>query len=131
MEVSGRCLGCQNMAPVSASAMRRIELDSVEAYLASRKSKEIARNPDFQRAASYTYLPDAKNHSQFANSSFLSIKGSFSEVDLIASADDLQDISPPETSGWTTPDDGFPVHCRPPGHGGTIQRFHHRVRAGP
>ncbi|KAI7032118.1 hypothetical protein KC352_g47378, partial [Hortaea werneckii] len=36
---------------------------------------------------------------------YVSIKGSFSEKDLIVPADDLVDISPPDTSGYTTPDE--------------------------
>lgn len=35
----------------------------------------------------------------------ITIKGSFSEDDLIATGDESADVSPPESSGWTTPNE--------------------------
>lgn len=66
-----------------------------------------ARDPDMPRSASYTFLPEAKDHTSYNQPSIVTIKGSFTEQDLIASADDLADISPPDSSGWTTPDEVF------------------------
>ncbi|KAI7119730.1 DUF1765-domain-containing protein [Hortaea werneckii] len=65
------------------------------------ESQPRKQNADFPRSASYTYMPEAaKDHG-----GYVSIKGSFSERDLIVPADDLVDISPPDTSGYTTPDE--------------------------
>lgn len=61
------------------------------------------RNADFPRSASYTYLPHAKDPG-YDPSRIVTIKGSFSEDDLIAPKEDLTDDSPPDSSGWTTPD---------------------------
>ncbi|KAK5681373.1 hypothetical protein LTR17_027472 [Elasticomyces elasticus] len=83
---------------------------AVAARMAAPLSREVSPmrrniNADFPRSASYTYLPDAKDITAFSNPSLVTIKGSFSEVDLIGSAQDLADISPPDSSGWTTPDE--------------------------
>ncbi|KAK3071879.1 hypothetical protein LTR53_007834 [Teratosphaeriaceae sp. CCFEE 6253] len=74
----------------------------------TRDVSPLRRNADFPRSASYTYLPDAKDVASYASSQLVTIKGSFSEVDLIAPVGDLQDISPPDSSGWTTPDEPDP-----------------------
>lgn len=68
-------------------------------------------NADFQRAASYTYLPDAK-HQRYGSPKYVMIKDSFSETDLIATPNDSADASPPDSSGWTTPEE-YP--CDPDG----------------
>ncbi|KAF2766434.1 DUF1765-domain-containing protein [Teratosphaeria nubilosa] len=63
-----------------------------------------ARNADFPRSASYTYLPEAKETGAYVNpSSIVTIKGSFTDADL--TTDDPVDISPPDSSGWTTPEE--------------------------
>ena len=64
------------------------------------------RSSELPRSASYTYISEAKEQS-LASQSLVTIKGSFSEVDLIPSTDELVDISPPDSSGWTTPDEHF------------------------
>lgn len=79
----------------------------------SRDASPMPRNADFPRSASYTYLPEAKEPG-YANPSIVTIKGSFSEADLIASADDLADISPPDSSGWTTPDENLAIEPKVP-----------------
>ncbi|KAK0258182.1 hypothetical protein B0A54_00236 [Friedmanniomyces endolithicus] len=88
------------------------ERGRVAARVAAPLSREVSplrRNiADFPRSASYTYLPDAKDAASYAHPSLLTIKGSFSEVDLIASSEDLADITPPDSSGWTTPDEPDP-----------------------
>ncbi|KAH9826827.1 Protein of unknown function (DUF1765) [Teratosphaeria destructans] len=63
-----------------------------------------ARNADFPRSASYTYLPEAKETGAYVNpSSIVTLKGSFTDADL--TTDDPVDISPPDSSGWTTPEE--------------------------
>ncbi|TKA28397.1 hypothetical protein B0A50_03864 [Salinomyces thailandicus] len=67
-----------------------------------------ARNAAFPRSASYSYIPGAHKDARAChNPAIVTIKGSFSEADLIAPADELSDISPPDSSGWTTPDEVF------------------------
>lgn len=63
------------------------------------------RTADLPRSASYTYIGDAKHAAPYTSSPVVTIKGSFSEVDLIAPATDLADDSSPNSSGWTTPDE--------------------------
>ncbi|KAK5125782.1 hypothetical protein LTR85_012058 [Meristemomyces frigidus] len=78
------------------------------AHVAAAESRNISpmpRNPDMPRSASYTFLPEAKDRTPYTQPSIVTIKGSFSEQDLIGSADDLIDISPPDSSGYTTPDE--------------------------
>lgn len=73
------------------------------AYVAAPNGKEtspLARNADFPRSASYTYLPGAKENTALVTT----IKGSFSEADL-GDPSDEQDTSPPDSSGWTTPEE--------------------------
>ena len=63
---------------------------------------------DFGRSASYTFLGNAATITTAYNAPLLeptTVKGSFSEQDLIAHFDDSTDTSPPESSGWTTPAD--------------------------
>ena len=74
---------------------------------AVRAMSPVQRNAEFQRSASYTYLPEATKEPPYSNPSLVTIKGSFSEVDLIAPTDELVDISPPDSSGWTTPDESY------------------------
>ncbi|KAK4542147.1 hypothetical protein LTR36_006994 [Oleoguttula mirabilis] len=71
----------------------------------SRDISPMPRNSDMPRSASYTFLGEAKEHTPYNHPSIVTIKGSFCEQDLIASADDLADVSPPDSSGWTTPDE--------------------------
>ncbi|KAK5003203.1 hypothetical protein LTR28_010461, partial [Elasticomyces elasticus] len=61
------------------------------------------RTTELPRSASYTYIPQAK-HPVYDNAAIVEIKGSFSENDLIASNDDIYDVSPVGSSGWTTPE---------------------------
>lgn len=65
-------------------------------------------NSELPRAASYTYMPAAVKEQEYTNRNLVTIKGSFSEADLIAQSDDAADISPPDSSGWTTPDEVEP-----------------------
>ncbi|OQO07869.1 hypothetical protein B0A48_06661 [Cryoendolithus antarcticus] len=59
-------------------------------------------NTELQRSASYTYIPEAAKDHRYANPNLITIKGSFSEVDLI-------DLAPSaDSSGWTTPDEPEP-----------------------
>lgn len=64
------------------------------------------------RSASYTCVPILHPSTAYARkpSTPITIKGSFSEDDLIASADDSNDVSPPESSGCTTPIEEMKVH---------------------
>ncbi|KAL1301680.1 hypothetical protein AAFC00_005896 [Neodothiora populina] len=70
------------------------------------------RNADFPRSASYTFMPSIPANQDYARkpSVPITIKGSFSEEDLIASADDSADASPSQSSGWTTPSDNARTH---------------------
>ncbi|KAK1023085.1 hypothetical protein LTR33_018114, partial [Friedmanniomyces endolithicus] len=101
--------------PVNGYTIRNeiiTERGRIAARIAAPLSRDVSplrrNNADFPRSASYTYLPEAKHAASYANPSLVTIKGSFSEVDLIASAEDLADISPPDSSGWTTPDEPDP-----------------------
>jgi hypothetical protein len=74
----------------------------------SRDISPLPRNVDMPRSASYTFLPEAKEAASLPNSALVTIKGSFNERDLIVPADDIVDISPPDSSGWTTPEEIIP-----------------------
>ncbi|WPH02029.1 Hypothetical protein R9X50_00488400 [Acrodontium crateriforme] len=67
---------------------------------------------DFPRSASYTYLGDTKNSPYTNPQSVVTIKGAFTRQDSIASTDELVDISPPESSGSTTPDEPLQFDTR-------------------
>lgn len=66
------------------------------------------RVSNMPRAASYTYVPAAKVSAYAANPNLVTIKGTFSEADLIAQSDSGTDLSAPESSGCTTPDEMEP-----------------------
>lgn len=70
----------------------------------SKDTSHSPRNADFPRSASYTYLPVAKDSAYSSAASLpITIKGSFSEDDLIGQSEDSADISPPDSTGYTTP----------------------------
>ncbi|KAK3679319.1 hypothetical protein LTR78_000880 [Recurvomyces mirabilis] len=100
------------MQRINGSALRSA-YDKDERRSEARKAqpdvREVASSPrhaDFPRSASYTYLPEAKDHARYNNQAVFTIKGSFSDADLVPPPDDLlDDITPPDSSGWTTPDD--------------------------
>ena len=64
---------------------------------------------DFPRSASYTYLGDAKQSPYTSPSPVLTIKSPFSRQNLLTSADTLVDISPPDSSGCTTPEEPLQI----------------------
>ena len=65
------------------------------------------QNSELPRSASYTYIGNAKNNLTSLNTS--PIKESFSEVDLHDRHHDVIDIiTPPDTSGVNTPEEGLP-----------------------
>lgn len=69
----------------------------------SRDVSPMPRNVDFPKSASYTYLPNAKDSAYGSVGSLPNtIKGSLSEDDLVTPLDSA-DVSPPDSSGWTTP----------------------------
>lgn len=70
------------------------------------------RNAEFPRSASYTFMPSLATSQAYNRKPPvpITIKGSFSEEDLIAPTDDSADVSPPESSGWTTPSDELRMH---------------------
>lgn len=72
-----------------------------------KEAPPAARNAEFPRSASYTYLPGAKESTALVTT----IKGSFSDADLGGPGDE-QDTSPPDSSGWTTPEE-FVEHKAP------------------
>ncbi|TKX20636.1 hypothetical protein C1H76_7022 [Elsinoe australis] len=61
------------------------------------------RNPDLPKSASYTYLPTAKE-TAYSTDRPITIRGDTSSEDLTAPLDSA-DVSPPDSSGWTTPSD--------------------------
>lgn len=72
-------------------------------------------NGELPRAASYTYIPHAKEQ-RYGHPAVVDIKA-FSESDYVAQ-DDADDISPPDTSppdssGWNTPDEHAPAIAPP------------------
>lgn len=60
---------------------------------------------DFQRSASYTYLPRAAQEQLISQHNVFSIKGTFSEDDLIAVPEQSNDTVSQPSSGWTTPEE--------------------------
>lgn len=83
------------------------------------------RNADFTRAASYTFMPTlAANQAYNRQTSPITLlqkasentaitllrQGSLSEDDLIDQPYSSADVSPPESSGWTTPSDDLTTH---------------------
>lgn len=64
------------------------------------------RNADFPRSASYTYLPVASHPTYGPSPSMLAVKSSFTAEDLVPPGDHVVDISPPESSGCSTPEEG-------------------------
>lgn len=80
---------------------RRASAYKTPAALIGMKEKEPSRT-DLPRSASYTYMPNAAHHQhKYVNTNIVSIQGSFTEVDSSASDDAA---SPPDSSGWNTPD---------------------------
>ncbi|PNS15914.1 UPF0592 membrane protein [Sphaceloma murrayae] len=61
------------------------------------------RQAELPKSASYTYLPTTKN-TAYSGSTPVIIKGDTSSEDLTAQLDSA-DVSPPDSSGWTTPSD--------------------------
>ncbi|GAB7362028.1 hypothetical protein MBLNU230_g2062t1 [Neophaeotheca triangularis] len=70
-----------------------------------RSPPQSPRLSDMPRSASYTYLPAAKVSAYAASPGMVTIKGSFSEADLIAPSDSGTDASAPDSSECTTPDE--------------------------
>ena len=78
----------------------------------SPRGRDVEQLP---RSASYTCVPILTEGTAYSRgrkqpSLPITIKGSFSEDDLIASADDGGSVSPPESSGWTTPNEELRIH---------------------
>lgn len=72
----------------------------------SRDGSPMPRNMDFPKSASYTYLPNAKDSAYGSVGSLPNtIKGSLSDDELVTPLDSA-DVSPPDSSGWTTPTEG-------------------------
>lgn len=71
------------------------------------------RNADLPRSCSYTFVPSLAPNQDYNRKRPvpITIKGSFSEDDLIAQGGESLDISPPESSGWTTPNDDQKTHA--------------------
>lgn len=76
------------------------------AALVGMKEKERppVLNSELPRSASYTYMPNAVHQQKYVNTNIVAIKGSFTDTDL-STSDDAADGSPPDSSGWNTPDE--------------------------
>lgn len=84
--------------------------------VSSRENSPFPRNPDFPKSASYTYLPEAKDSAYNSTASLpITIKGSVSEDDFETPLDSL-DVTPPDSSGHTTPSDEPNVSTDPVRH---------------
>ena len=87
-----------------------VERRRAQARIAPPNSREVSpspRNADLPRSASYTYLSNIKDE-RYANPSLATIKRNFTKADLIGPGNDVADITPPDSSGWNTPDEGLP-----------------------
>ena len=92
---------------------RRASAYKTPAALIGMKEKEPSR-AELPRSASYTYMPNAAHHQhKYVNTNIVSIQGSFTEVDSSASDDAA---SPPDSSGWNTPDGLEISSSASPGH---------------
>lgn len=81
---------------------RRASAYKTPAALIGMKEKEPSRS-ELPRSASYTYMPNAAHHQhKYVNTNIVSIQGSFTEEVDSSGSDDA--ASPPDSSGWNTPD---------------------------
>ncbi len=99
--------GVQAVHPWPNGETRRASAYKTPAALIGMKEKEPSTvlRSDLPRSASYTYMPNAEHHQhKYVNTNIVSIQGSFAEVDS-STSDDAADASPPDSSGWNTPDD--------------------------
>lgn len=99
--------GVQPVHPWPNGDTRRASAYKTPAALIGMKEKEPSSvlRSDLPRSASYTYMPNANHHQhKYVNTNILAIQGSFPEVDS-STSDDAADASPPDSSGWNTPDD--------------------------
>ena len=101
--------GVHAVHPWPNGETRRASAYKTPAALIGMKEKEPSTvlRSDLPRSASYTYMPNANHHQhKYVNTNIVSIQGSFTEVDSSTStSDDAADASPPNSSGWNTPDD--------------------------
>jgi len=76
------------------------------------RGRETGTHEQLPRSASYTCVPILHPNQAYVRKPPvpITIKGSFSEDDLIASIDNSTDVSPPESSGWSTPLEEQKVH---------------------
>jgi hypothetical protein len=82
---------------------RRASAYKTPAALIGMKEKEPAPRAELPRSASYTYMPNAAHHQhKYVNTNIVSIHGSFTEEVDSSGSDDA--ASPPDSSGWNTPD---------------------------
>lgn len=63
----------------------------------------LPRDSELPRSASYTYIQEARRH--FPSDSVVT---TYSEADVKAPGDDVADLSTPDSSGWTTPEEHVP-----------------------
>lgn len=99
--------GVHPVHPWPNGETRRASAYKTPAALIGMKEKEPSTvlRSDLPRSASYTYMPNANHHQhKYVNTNIVSIQGSFAEVDS-STSDDAADASPPDSSGWNTPDD--------------------------
>jgi hypothetical protein len=99
--------GAQPVHPWPNGETRRASAYKTPAALIGMKEKEPSAvlRSDLPRSASYTYMPNANHHQhKYVNTNIVSIQGSFPEIDS-STSDDAADASPPDSSGWNTPDD--------------------------
>lgn len=96
----------QEVHPRSHGENRRPAPYKTPAALVGMKEKErpAISTSELPRSASYTYMPNAVHRQKYVNTNILAIKGSFAEADL-STSDDAADGSPPDSSGWNTPDE--------------------------
>lgn len=60
---------------------------------------------ELPRSASYTYIGHAKSQAYANSEDLISIKQALIDSDLTPSADHIVDITPPDSSGWNTPEE--------------------------
>ncbi|KAM0721187.1 hypothetical protein Q7P37_003474 [Cladosporium fusiforme] len=96
----------QAVHPRTNGENRRPAPYKTPAALVGMKEKErpAVSTSELPRSASYTYMPNAVHRQKYVNTNILAIKGSFAEADL-STSDDAADGSPPDSSGWNTPDE--------------------------
>lgn len=104
--------GVHPVHPWPNGETRRASAYKTPAALIGMKEKEPSTvlRSDLPRSASYTYMPNANHHQhKYVNTNIVSIQGSFAEVDS-STSDDAADASPPDSSGWNTPDEGLELN---------------------